>query len=64
MVWAHDVKKCPWFGEVFDEKCPNRSMNTFMHLRWCTKPPANSGAAKVKRLNKAKTPKITNYFKK
>ena len=66
MVWAHDVKKCRWCGEVFDEKCQNLSMNNFLIIRWCTKPPTDSGSysANVKRLNKAKTPKITNYLKK
>ena len=63
MVWAHDVKKGPWCGEVIDDKYPNKSMNNFLHLRWCAKRPPNSLKAKVKRLKKAKTPKITIFLK-
>ena len=61
MVFAHDVKKSPWCGTVFDESDPNRSMNNFLHLRWCTKRPLNLRPAQVKR---CRTPKITKYFKK
>ena len=64
MVWAHDVKKGPWCVEVFDDKCLNKSMKNFLHLRWCEKRPPNSPKEKEKHLNKAKTPKITNFFKK
>ena len=35
MVFANDVKKIPLCGLVFDESDPNRSMNNFLHLRWC-----------------------------